>query len=81
MTVATAGGGGGGAGLGGTVLQAASAAHASSSAACLECRRMWLIIVEALLALGLLCFIVWWTMFHKPRPRTGAREQRSDDTH
>jgi len=25
---------------------------------------MWLIIVEALLALGLLIFIVWWTMFH-----------------
>jgi hypothetical protein len=25
---------------------------------------MWLIILEALLALGLLVFIVWWTMFH-----------------
>jgi hypothetical protein len=25
---------------------------------------MWLIILEALLALVLLIFIVWWTMFH-----------------
>jgi hypothetical protein len=25
---------------------------------------MWLIVVEALLALLLLVFIVWWTMFH-----------------
>jgi hypothetical protein len=24
---------------------------------------MWLVIVEALAALGLLVFIVWWTMF------------------
>ena len=24
---------------------------------------MWLLILEALLALGLLGFIVWWTMF------------------
>jgi hypothetical protein len=29
---------------------------------------MWLIIVEALLALGLLVFIVWWTMFHGRKP-------------
>jgi hypothetical protein len=27
---------------------------------------MWLILLEAALALGLLVFIVWWTM-HKPR--------------
>lgn len=25
---------------------------------------MWLIVLEALLALALLVFIVWWTMFH-----------------
>jgi hypothetical protein len=25
---------------------------------------MWLLILEALIALGLLIFIVWWTMFH-----------------
>jgi len=33
---------------------------------------MWLIVLEALLALGLLVFIVWWTMFQgrkKPPPR------------
>jgi hypothetical protein len=32
--------------------------------------RMWLIVLEALLALALLVFIVWWTMFHgrKERP-------------
>jgi hypothetical protein len=33
--------------------------------------QMWLIVLEALLALGLLVFIVWWTMFHgrkKPPP-------------
>ena len=25
---------------------------------------MWLLIAEAVLALALLVFIVWWTMFH-----------------
>jgi len=30
---------------------------------------MWLILLEALLALGALVFIVWWTMFQKPRGR------------
>jgi hypothetical protein len=29
---------------------------------------VWLIIVEAMLALGLLLFIVWWTMFHGRKP-------------
>jgi hypothetical protein len=29
---------------------------------------VWLIILEALLALGLLVFIVWWTMFHGRKP-------------
>jgi hypothetical protein len=28
---------------------------------------VWLIIVEMLLALGLAVFIVWWTMFHRPK--------------
>ena len=28
---------------------------------------MWLILLEAALALGMLVFIVWWTMFHRPR--------------
>jgi hypothetical protein len=30
---------------------------------------MWLLILEALLALGLLVFIVWWTMFSGRRKR------------
>jgi len=30
---------------------------------------MWLILLEALLALGALVLIVWWTMFHRPRRR------------
>jgi hypothetical protein len=29
---------------------------------------MWLILLEALLALALLVFIVWWTMFHGRTP-------------
>jgi hypothetical protein len=29
---------------------------------------MWLIVLEALLALGLFLFIVWWTMFHGRKP-------------
>jgi hypothetical protein len=28
---------------------------------------MWLILLEAALALGLFVLIVWWTMFHRPR--------------
>lgn len=28
---------------------------------------MWLIVVEMLLALGLAVFIVWWTMFDRPK--------------
>jgi ABC-type uncharacterized transport system permease subunit len=30
---------------------------------------MWLILLEAALALAVLVFIVWWTMFDKPRRR------------
>jgi hypothetical protein len=30
---------------------------------------MWLILLEAALALGALVFIVWWTMFQKPKRR------------
>ena len=70
MTVGTEGAGGGAAGgLRGAVVQAPRATAATSHVSCLQWRAMWLIIVEALLALGLLCFIVWWTMFHKPRAR------------
>jgi hypothetical protein len=31
------------------------------------CPAMWLILLEAALALLLFVFIVWWTMFHRPR--------------
>ena len=30
---------------------------------------MWLILLEAALAVALLVFIVWWTMFDKPRKK------------
>jgi hypothetical protein len=30
---------------------------------------MWLILLEAALALALLVFIVWWTMSDKPRKK------------
>jgi hypothetical protein len=30
---------------------------------------MWLILLEAALALALLVFIVWWTMFDKPKKK------------
>ena len=32
-----------------------------------RCPAMWLILLEAALALGLFVLIVWWTMFHRPR--------------
>lgn len=34
---------------------------------------MWLLILEALAALGLLAFIVWWTMF-SGRPKDQDRD-------
>jgi cbb3-type cytochrome oxidase subunit 3 len=37
---------------------------------------MWLILVEALIALALLLFVVWWTMFHGRRK--GERESGGD---
>jgi hypothetical protein len=47
---------------------------------------MWLVIVEALAALGLLVFIVWWTMFagrrrgeRVPPGEGGADARRPDD--
>lgn len=30
---------------------------------------MWLLMLEAVGAMGLLVFIVWWTMFSGPRPQ------------
>ena len=45
---------------------------------------MWLLILEALAALGLLVFIVWWTMFSGRRggERESEREKdRDPDNH
>ena len=42
---------------------------------------MWLIVVEMLLALGLAVFIVWWTMFHRPKDKTpppSSKTERED---
>ncbi len=33
---------------------------------------MWLIVLEAALALCMLLFIVWWTMFHKSKRNNEA---------
>jgi hypothetical protein len=42
-----------------------TAAHEVATSVANEAElRMWLIVAEALLALGLLVFIIWWTMFH-----------------
>jgi len=35
---------------------------------------MWLLILEAMAALALLCFAVWWTMF-SGRRKDGEREE------
>jgi cbb3-type cytochrome oxidase subunit 3 len=39
---------------------------------------MWLLLVEALIALALLLLIVWWTMFHGRRK--GERPDRDDSS-
>ena len=39
---------------------------------------MWLLILEALAALALLCGAVWWTMF-SGRRRDGEREPDDDE--
>lgn len=36
---------------------------------------MWLIVLEALLALALAGFIVWWTMFSRPKGQGRKRDQ------
>jgi hypothetical protein len=43
---------------------------------------MWILLVEALLALFLLVFIVWWTMFagKKPGPQTPDPSGEDDTT-
>lgn len=41
---------------------------------------MWLVLLEALLALFLLLFIVWWTMFSGKKPDRSKRasSQKTD---
>jgi hypothetical protein len=39
---------------------------------------MWLLIVEALAALALLVFIVWWTMFSGRRKGERIEHDRSE---
>jgi hypothetical protein len=43
-----------------------AAASAFLQCATIDCRTLdvWLILLEALLALALFVFIIWWTMFH-----------------
>jgi hypothetical protein len=37
---------------------------------------MWLLFLEALVALFLLVFIVWWTMFSGPKPTRPLRQEQ-----
>ena len=41
---------------------------------------MWLLLLEALLALMILAFIVWWTMFSGRPPEKAASDQLDDTT-
>jgi hypothetical protein len=47
----------------GGVLQAAMAPAITQAAARLYAVRMWLLLLEALGALLIFVFIIWWTMF------------------
>lgn len=40
---------------------------------------MWLLILEAVMAMSLLVFIVWWTMFHGREARPPQSKKRSSD--
>jgi len=39
---------------------------------------LWLLLLEAGVALGLLIFIVWWTLPRKPPPDGGEDDGRGD---
>ncbi|MBE3027580.1 hypothetical protein [Janthinobacterium sp. GW458P] len=41
--------------------------------------RMWILMIEALVAFFLLVFIVWWTMYSGKKPAPPARKQVSDE--
>ena len=65
---------GGAGGVGGVVVQAVSANPTTASETSKLLRvdnirnDMWLLMIEAGIALFLLLFIVWWTMFSGPKP-------------
>ncbi|WP_341850476.1 hypothetical protein [Roseateles violae] len=65
---------------GGAVEQAASTPRIAA-AVHLEIEAMGVILLEALAALGLLLFIVWWTMFsgRKGGERPGEDEAKDED--
>lgn len=72
---------GGAGGCGGAVVQAASA-RATVANETSKLRRgdniridMWLLMIEAGVALFLLVFIVWWTMYSGPRPTDRQQDQ------
>jgi hypothetical protein len=50
-------------GADGGELHAANTPSQANAAAALYARRMWLLFLEALGALLILVFIIWWTMF------------------
>jgi hypothetical protein len=50
-------------GAAGGELHAANAPNKPNAPAALYARRMWLLLLEALGALLILVFIIWWTMF------------------
>jgi hypothetical protein len=56
---------------------ASSAAAAMSGAKARHNAAMWLLAVEALIALAMLIFVVWWTMFHG-RSKGERRSGRDD---
>ncbi|MBH9553570.1 hypothetical protein [Inhella gelatinilytica] len=41
---------------------------------------MWIILLEAALALGLAAFIVWWTMFSGRRPEHHSDQDPEDSS-
>ncbi|UQV48336.1 hypothetical protein KIV45_01465 [Janthinobacterium lividum] len=41
--------------------------------------RMWILMIEALVAFFLLAFIVWWTMYSGKKPAPPARKQLSEE--
>ncbi len=42
---------------------------------------MWLLILEAVFAMSLLIFIVWWTMFHGREERPPQLKKRTPEQH